>query len=210
LEDLSNVVASLDIEAVREKTMRAFQAGLPPRSILDYLNRGMQQIGQKYETGEYFLTELVFAGEVLKAGIEVIEPHLLETDRKMKGTIVVGTVKGDLHDLGKNLFSMLANAAGFKTEDLGIDVAAEDFVERAKRSSANIVGISALMSTTQLYMKDVIEALKKAGIRDKIKVIIGGAVITERFGNEIDADAAVNDAAKGVKICSRWTESSKT
>ena len=207
LERLVNSVVILDVENVKKETTAALQAQITANDILNALNSGMQQIGQKYEAGEYFLTELVFAGEVLKTGVELIKPHLVETQHKVKGKIVAGTVKGDLHDLGKNLFLMLAKAAGFEVEDLGIDVCSEDFVERTKRSSAHIVAMSALMSTTQVYMKDVIEALKKAAIRDSVRIIIGGGGITERFATEIGADAAVNDAVKGVRICQRWVES---
>ena len=207
LGDLSKSVTDLDIESVKQKTRSALENGIPAKSILDALNDGMHGVGQKYETGEYFLTELVFAGQVLEAGIDVIKPCLLEIDRKTRGTIVAGTVKGDLHDLGKNLFLMLASAAGFTVEDLGTDVAAEQFVERAKKISANIVAVSALLSTTQPHLKDVVEALKRSGIRDKVRVIIGGAGITEKFGVDIGVDAAVNDAVKGVEACSSWMKS---
>ena len=196
LKELTNSVANLEIDTVRNKAETALQQGLPAKLILDALNRGMRQIGQKYEEGEYFLSELIFAAEILRVGVEVLKPRLVEGDFKARGTIVVGTVKGDLHDLGKSLFVMLASAAGFTIEDLGVDVPADTFVENITKASADIVAMSALMSTTQSYMKDVIDASEKAGLRKKVKVIIGGAPITGKFGQEIGADAAVTDAVK--------------
>jgi len=205
LEELTNSVTNLmEIDAVKKKTENALQQRLPAKLILDALNKGMRQIGQKYEEGEYFLSELIFAAEILKAGVDVLKPRLVEGDLKASGTIVVGTVKGDLHDLGKSLFVMFAGAAGFTIDDLGIDVPADTFVERITKVSADIVAMSALMSTTKSYMKDIIDACEKAGLRRKIKVIIGGASITDKFGEEIGADAAVTDAVKGAEICSQW------
>ena len=206
LEELTNSVTNLKIDIVRDKIETALQQGLPAKRILDALNEGMRQIGQKYEEGEYFLSELIFAAEILKAGVELIKPRLIEGDLKTRGTIVVGTVKGDIHDLGKNIFGTVAGAAGFTTRDLGVDVLAGTFVEAITQSSAGIVAMSALMSTTKSYMKDVIDACERAGFRKKIKVIIGGAPITDSFGREIGADAALTDAVKGVEICSQWIQ----
>jgi 5-methyltetrahydrofolate--homocysteine methyltransferase len=204
VDDLANAVAGLDIQIVVEKTMSMLKLGLPPKNILHSLNMGMQRVGEKYEAGEYFVTELVFAGEIMRQAVEIVGPHLATLMDVPKETIVVGTVKGDLHDLGKNLFIMFARAAGFNIIDLGVDVAPQTFKEQVKETATKIVGMSALMSTTQPSMRDVIEMLKKDGTRDKVKVILGGAGITERFGTEIGADAAVNDAMKGSRICSNW------
>ncbi len=203
-EDIASAVAALDIQTVVERTRNALQYGLPAKEILDSLNIGMQRIGEKYEEGEYFLTELVFAGDIMKQAVEIVEPHLEALTDSPKETILVGTVKGDLHDLGKNLFAMFAKAAGFDIIDLGIDVAPEAFGEQVRKAAPKIIGMSALMSTTQPSMREVIEMLKKDRTRDNVKVILGGAGITERFGAEIGADAAVNDAMKGSRICSDW------
>jgi len=205
-QDLASAVERLDIHSVIETTKAMLKLGLSPNDILDSLNRGVRQVGEKYEEGEYFLTELVFAGEIMRQAIEIVGPHLTPTSNSPKETILVGTVKGDIHDLGKNLFVMFAKSAGFNVVDLGVDVAPDVFKERLKETCARFVGMSALMSTTQPAMRDVIELLKKDGLRGKVKVILGGAGITERFAAEIGADAAVTDAMKGSKICSQWAQ----
>ena len=208
LVQLSQSVSELDINAVKRNVNNAMQFGLPADEILTALNKGMQLVGQKYEAGEYFLSELLVAGEVLKTGADMIKPLMVGrpgTERKGSGTIVVGTVKGDMHDLGKNLFIMFAEAMGFRIEDLGTDVDAKEFVERTTNSAARVVAMSALMSTTQTNMKEVIKALTNSGIRQNVKVIVGGAPITKQFADEIGADAGINDAMKGADICSKWT-----
>jgi len=207
LQELSQSVVDLDIDVVKKKVQEALQLGFPAEEIILALNKGMRLVGQKYEEGEYFLSELIVAGEVMKAGVEIVKPLLQTgTESGTRGTIVVGSVRGDIHDLGKNLFAMFASVMQFKIEDLGTDVAADHFVERTSESSARIVALSALMSTTQTYMKDVVDALEKSDIRNRVKVIIGGAPITKEFAEKIGADAGVTDAMKGAEICSKWAD----
>jgi 5-methyltetrahydrofolate--homocysteine methyltransferase len=210
IEDLTSAVEKLEIETVIEKIKALLKLGLPAQDILDSLNVGMRRVGEKYEAGEFFLTELVFAGEIMRQAIEIVGPHLTTAVDSPKKTIVVGTVRGDLHDLGKNLFIMFAKAAGFDVIDLGVDVAPETFGERVKQAPAKIVGMSALMSTTQPSMREVIQVLEKNRMRERVKVILGGAGITERFGAEVGADAAVTDAMKGSKICTKWVKEARS
>lgn len=209
LQELSQLLTELNIDLVKRKVEDSLQLGFSAENIINALNRGMQLVGQKYEEGEYFLTELIVASEVMKAGVDIVKPLLqakAENESTGRGTIVLGTVKGDIHDLGKNLFAMFATVMQFKIEDLGIDVAANRFVESATESSARVVALSALMSTTRTYMKNIVEALEKSGVRSSVKVIVGGAPITKEFAAKIRADAGVNDAMKGAEICSKWVD----
>jgi 5-methyltetrahydrofolate--homocysteine methyltransferase len=166
----------------------------------------MDIVGKKYECHEYFLPELVVAGEVMYSGLEVVKPLLSAKAERGKGVIVAGTVEGDIHDIGKNLFVMLATAAGFEVHDLGNDVSPKKFAEKAKEVRADFVGLSALITTTMEKMKTVIDELKNAGIRDRVKVIVGGAPLTESFAKKIGADAFAADALDGIRLCREWSE----
>ncbi|MEM1550803.1 MAG: cobalamin-dependent protein [Candidatus Bathyarchaeia archaeon] len=144
------------------------------------------------------------AGEVVKEGMKVLEPYLKVGEVKMIGKVVIGTVKGDLHDIGKNIVVTLLRASGLEVIDLGVDVPPERFVEAVKEHKPDVVAMSALLTTTMDEMENVIKALKEAGLRDKVKVIIGGAPITDEFAKKIGADAAAKDAIEGVNICKAW------
>jgi 5-methyltetrahydrofolate--homocysteine methyltransferase len=182
-------------------------AGVSPYEVAAKgLGKGMDIVGKKYENHEYFLPELVVAGEVMYSGLEVVKPLLAGKAERGKGVIVAGTVEGDIHDIGKNLFVMLATAAGFEVHDLGNDVSAKKFSEKAKEVDADFIGLSALITTTMEKMKSVIDELKKAGIRDKVKVIVGGAPLTESFAKKIGADAFAADALDGIRLCRQWSE----
>jgi methanogenic corrinoid protein MtbC1 len=170
------------------------------------LRRGLELIGQKYETGEYFLSELLYAGSIMNDAIEILRPYLEREKIIKKGIIVLGTVRGDIHDIGKNIFKMFAEAAGFEVHDLGVDVDPNAFVKALKETGAKILAMSALLTTTILEMKTVIEHLKQAGIRSNVKVLLGGNAVTKEFAKEIGADAAALDAVEGVKICNEWVE----
>ena len=140
----------------------------------------------------------------MKEGMTILEPYLKAGDMKAAGKVVIGTVRGDLHDIGKNIVVMLLRAANFEVIDLGVDVSPEQFVEAVKKYNPDIVAMSALLTTTMIEMENVIESLKKSGLRDKVKVIIGGAPVTPEFARKIGADAAAKDAVEGVRICSEW------
>jgi 5-methyltetrahydrofolate--homocysteine methyltransferase len=207
LDKVANSVANLDLEHIKDVVKETLDAGVSPYEIAAKgLGKGMDIVGKKYENHEYFLPELVVAGEVMYAGLEVVKPLLAGKTERGKGVIVAGTVEGDIHDIGKNLFVMLATAAGFEVHDLGNDVSAKKFVEKAKEVNADFIGLSALITTTMDKMKLVIDELKKAGIRDKVKVIVGGAPMTESFAKKIGADAFAADALDGIRLCREWSE----
>ena len=207
LTRLRDAIVNLDIEAVQKAAKDAIEAGIPAyKAVIDGMAKGMEIVGQKYEDGEYFLAELIMAGETMKEGMVILEPHLKAGDIKTAGKVVIGTVRGDLHDIGKNVVVTLLKAANFDVIDLGVDVSPEKFVEAVKKHNPDIVAMSALLTTTMIEMESVIEGLKKSGLRDKVKVIIGGAPITPEYAEKIGADAAARDAVEGVRICSEWTK----
>ena len=205
LAKIRDAVVNLDWEGIKAACKEAVDAGIPAyKAVTEGMAKGMEIVGQKYENNEYFLAELIMAGETMKEGMTVLEPNLKAGDIKSAGRVAVGTVRGDLHDIGKNIVAMLLNAAGFEVIDLGVDVPSEKWVEAVKEKKPSIVGMSALLTTTMVEMEGIIKALKKAGVRDKVKIIIGGAPITPEYAKKIGADAAAKDAVEGVGICKSW------
>ncbi|RLG96289.1 cobalamin-binding protein [Candidatus Bathyarchaeota archaeon] len=202
LEKISKAIVEFDIDNIKNLVNQALEAGIPALDIVTKgMAKGMEIVGKKYEEKEYFLAELIMAGEVMKTGMEVLEPHLKATPVGRKGVVVIGTVKGDLHDIGKNIVITLLKSSGFEVHDLGVDVDAQRFVEKVKETNADILALSALLTTTMVEMENVIKALKEASIRDKVKVIVGGAPITEEFASKIGADAFAVDAVQGLQKC---------
>jgi len=202
---IRDAIVNLDIDNIQRLCKEAVDAGIPAYEIvMNGMSKGMEIVGEKYERNEYFLAELIVAGEVMKEGMKVLEPYLKSGEVKRVGKVVIGTVRGDLHDIGKNIVATLLSAAGFEVIDLGVDVPPEKFVEAVKEYKPDIVGMSALLTTTMVEMENVIKALKEAGLRDKVKIIIGGAPITSEFAEKIGADAAARDAVEGVNICKLW------
>lgn len=208
LQRIADVIVNIGVGGnIRGLIKEALGHGVPPYEIFTKgMVKGITVVGQKYESGEYFLTELVGAGEVVKEGMEEIGHYLSHSQVKPLGTVVIGTVEGDLHDIGKNIVKMLLTSTGFAVKDLGVDVSAGKFVEAVKETKPDIVAMSALLTTTMNSMRTTVEELQKAGLRRKVKVIVGGAPITEEFGKEIGADSAAMDAAQGVRICKEWVE----
>ncbi len=205
LERLKHSIVNLDIEGVKAAAEDALETGIPPyKAITEGMASGMNIVGRKYEKHEYFLAELIMAGEVMKEGMKILEPNLKVEDRKVTGKIVIGTVKGDLHDIGKNIAVTLLKAAGFDVVDLGADVSAQRFAEAIRKHKPDILGLSALLTTTMTEMEATIKEIEKAGLRKQLKVIVGGAPITKEFAEKIGADAAANDAVEGVNLCKRW------
>jgi len=185
-----------------ELTQKLVDAGVTPKQILDEgLIAGMGVAGEKFKNGEYFVPEILVAARAMKASMEILRPLLVATDVQPIGTMVIGTVRGDLHDIGKNLVAMMMEGAGFKVVDLGVDVTAEKFIEAAKEHNAQIVGMSALLTTTMTYIPEVIKAFDEAGLRPKVKLIVGGAPVTQEWANQIGADAYAPDAATAVDKC---------
>jgi corrinoid protein of di/trimethylamine methyltransferase len=205
LQKVAKAVADLNLEHIKDIVKDALNAGVLPYEIVAKgLGKGMEVVGQKYEAHEYFLPELVVAGEVMYSGLEDLKPLLQGKEAGTKGVIVAGTVEGDIHDIGKNLFVMLATAAGFEVHDLGNDVSAQKFVENIKEFNAGYVGMSALITTTMEKMKSIIDEIKKAGLRERVKIIVGGAPLTEAYAKRIGADAFAADALDGVRLCEQW------
>lgn len=173
---------------------------LPSKILSDGLVAGMDVVGEKFRRDELFMPEVLIAARAMQAGMNILRPKLIETGAKLAGKIVLGTVKGDLHDIGKNLVGMLMEGAGYQVIDLGIDIPSGKFIEAVKSNKPNILGLSALLTTTMPKMKEVIESLMEAGIRNTIKVMVGGAPITEKFAKDIGADGYAPDAATAVEI----------
>lgn len=202
-QKLTDLMVNLEEKAVLDEVKRLLSSGGKARDILDALTQGMNIIGEKYGAGEYFLAELVMGAEIFKESIELLEPALLEQgapERKVCGKMVIGTVQGDLHDIGKNIFVALARNAGFAVTDLGIDVPPAKFIAQIKADGADILGMSGIMTMSLDPMAETVRQLKEVGLRDKVKVIIGGLPVDERWRELVGADAASDDAYKGLKI----------
>ena len=205
LDRIRNHVVNLELEASPQAVQEALDARIPPLEILtDGLSKGVEMVGEKFEAGEYFLSELIMAGEIMKAGVALLNPYLKREAVKSLGTIVLGTVKDDIHDIGKNIFGTLIQSAGFNVFDLGVDVAADRFISAVKEYDANILGMSALVTTTMTHMAEVVKAVEQAGLRTKVRIIAGGAPVTDDYAKKIGADAGVNDAIQGIEVCKRW------
>jgi 5-methyltetrahydrofolate--homocysteine methyltransferase len=205
LDKLSEAIVELDIDSIVELCKSAIEDGIQPYDIvINGMAKGMEIVGQKYEAGEYYLAELIMAGETMKEGMTFLEPHLAESDMKKAGTIIVGTVKGDLHDIGKNVFVSLLKAQNYEVIDLGVDISPEQFIEAVKEHKPNLLAMSALLTTTMVEMENVVKQLKEAGLRDSVKIIIGGAPLNQKYATGIGADAAATDAVEGIRIINGW------
>jgi len=207
LEEMKNAVISFDVEKAIESARKALEMGVDPvEAIEEGLTKGLQIIGERFEKGELFLMHIVAAAEAARRAIdEVLQPEILKrkAERKILGRVVIGTVAGDIHEIGKNLVAVMLFIAGFEVFDLGRDVPVEEFVKKAKDVNANIVAASALLSTTLLVQREIIEALEAAGIRDKVKVIVGGAPVTEEWAERIGADGYGADAMEAASVAKR-------
>jgi len=206
LKELSQVIVELKIEKVGDLVSKALGNSIEPLRITRYLNKGMAIVGQRFQNGEYFLSDLIMAGETMKEALKVLKPHLKVEKEEGRGKIILGTIIGDLHDIGKEIAKTLLISAGFEIYDLGIDVIPKRFVEKAKEVDANIIGISALLTTSVVRVAEVIDELKKSGLRHKVKVIVGGAATREWMKDKFGVDAVVNDAVEGVRIIKSWSE----
>jgi len=184
---------------VKELVQRAIDEGEDVEKVLNEgLVAGMSVVGAKFKANEFYVPEVLIAARAMKAGMGILRPILAEKNIKGIGTIVLGTVRGDLHDIGKNLVAMMLEGAGFEIIDLGVDVSPEKFIETAKEKKADVVGLSALLTTTMPSMKDVVKAMGDSGLKDKVKVMIGGAPLTQSYADEIGADGYAPDAASAV------------
>ncbi len=190
-----------DSGSVKESVRNALSRNLSAEKILNYgLIKGMDSVGKKFKNNEIFIPEVLIATRAMKAGMDLLRPHLSEEVRKSKGKIVIGTVKGDLHDIGKKIVNMMLEREGYEITDLGIDVPKEKFVEKIKEEHPDVVGMSALLTTTMSYMREIIEAIEKEELKHRPKIIIGGAPITQSYADEIKADGYASDAASAVML----------
>jgi 5-methyltetrahydrofolate--homocysteine methyltransferase len=200
-EKISDEVQKGNWETVEELVKEVLSPGVSAEKILNEgLVEGMNIVSEKFKNNECFIPEVLVSAKAMTVGLEILKPRLAETNVKSRGKVVIGTIQGDLHDIGKNIVAMLLQGAGFEVVDLGADVPIEKFVESAKNEKADIVGISALLITTMVNMKAVIEGLKDAGLRGNVKVIVGGAPVTRDYANRIEADGYAPDAASGVDV----------
>jgi len=192
---------------VAEAVEAALEAGVPARTILDEgMLAAMAEVGRQFEEGECYVPEMLVSARAMKAGLAKLQPSLKQTNVQVAGRVAVGTVKGDLHDLGKNLVGMMLEGAGFTVRDLGVDVTPEAFVAAA--DEVDVIGLSALLTTTMGQMKNTLDALDAAGKRPKVKVIIGGAPVTEDFAHRIGADGYAADASRAVALAKSLISSS--
>ena len=207
LKQISGLLQQGDDEQVLELTGKAIAQNIPPKDILDEgLISGMNVVGERFKNHEIFLPEVLMAARAFYAGMDQLKPLLIKDDIPDLGKIVIGTVQGDLHDIGKNLVGIMLRGAGFEVIDLGKDIPAEKFVETAKAEQAEIIGMSALLTTTQPAMKTVIELLREQGLNAKIRTIVGGAPVSKEFAREIGADAYAYDAASAVECVKQLME----
>jgi len=200
LKAMAEAVERGDRNAVVQATQQALDEGTAPETILnDGLIAGMSSIGVKFKNNEVFIPEVLIAARAMAGAMDILEPKLVETGVQPRGKVVIGTVKQDLHDIGKNLVAMMLKGGGFRVTDLGVDVAPDKFVDAAKSEGPQILALSALLTTTMPNMKEVVEAVKGAGL-DGVKIIIGGAPVTQAFADEIGADGYAPDAGSAVDL----------
>lgn len=205
-QEMTQSIIDGDPEEAEKLAKLSIEQGIPP---LDAINKGfvpgVNYVGEQFSCGEMYLPDLVLAGEAMKAVIAVLEPEMAKRgiQRQTLGTVVIGTVEGDIHDIGKTLVATMLSGSGFKVFDLGVDVSVKSFVEKAREVNADIVGISALLTTTMVKQKTVIEELEKAGLRSKVKVMVGGAPVTRDWANQIGADGTSEDAIGSVAVAKK-------
>ncbi|HOA36392.1 MAG TPA: cobalamin-dependent protein [Bacillota bacterium] len=196
-DELALAIANLERDKVLSLVKERLQAGVKPMEIINSLQEGMVEVGNRFEKGEFFLSELIFCGEIMKEAMVELEPKLAAGDREYRGTVVIGTVKGDIHDLGKNIVVMLLKGAGYNVVDLGVDVAPEKFVEAARETKTSLVAMSMLLTSVMDKMKECVQAVKESGLN--VKVLIGGPIIDDKVMEFSGADygsAVASDAAK--------------
>ncbi|HEY32863.1 MAG TPA: methionine synthase [Dehalococcoidia bacterium] len=205
-EDLIGTLADLEEKEALEIVNRRLSAGEAPLGILDDGRRAMEIVGKRFADGEYFIPDLIYSGEILKSINEIVKPKLAEAGEvKHLGKVVIGTVAGDIHDIGKDIVVFMLDVSGFEVYDLGVDVPAQKFIDTIKESGAPIVGLSGFLTLAYDSMKQTIQAMKDANLRDKVRVMIGGGQITKEIMKYTGADAYGRDAMAGVSLAKKWT-----
>lgn len=207
---IADMLAELSEEEVYRMVREQLDAGTDPMAILNECRQGMDTVGERYKSGDYFLSELIVSGEIFKESVKLIEPHLqagAKTDQRAR--IVLATVQGDIHNIGKDIVAVLLKGAGFEVYDLGIDVEPQALVDKLIETGAPILGMSGLLTPSFDSMKQTVEAVKAAGLRGRVRIIVGGGVVTELVKRHTGADAFTDDGIEGVEICKRFIEEMK-
>jgi len=201
LDKIKQAVLAGEMEGIAELTNQALAQGIGAREILDQaLTPAMDIVGEEYEKGDRYVPEMLISAETMKGAVTILKPLLVEAGVKARGKVVIGTVEGDLHDIGKDLVAMMLEGAGFEVVNLGVEVTAEEFLKAAKEHEADIIGMSALLTTTMIHMPEVIDGLQQTGLREQVKVMIGGAPVTQGYADKIGADGYAPDAASATKL----------
>lgn len=207
LAKLSESVSAFDIDGIKKIVIEAIEAGIPAyKAVMEGLSKGMDIVSERYTRGESFLSELILAGEAMKVALTVLEPYLKASPSNQSSVVVLGTVYGDMHDLGANLVAILLKSAGFEVISLGVDVPSEKFVDAVREENADILALSSLVTTTMPEMSVTVDALVKAGLRKNVKVLVGGAPLSSAYAESIGADAYGKDAVSAVEICKKFME----
>ena len=201
LQKIFDDVLAGDLSGVEDAVSMALAAGIEPGKILrEGMVRAMDEVGSRFESGEYYIPDMVISARAMKSGMTVLQPKLVESGVEAIGTIILGTVKGDLHDIGKNLVGMMMEGAGFEVIDVGTDVSPERFIEAINNYHPQVVGLSALLTTTMMNMATIINSIKEAGLRDGVKIIVGGAPLSSSYAQEIGADGYAADASQAATL----------
>jgi len=208
LSKISSCVIEGNLNDIQALTNQALEEGISAKEILDQgLMPGMDHVGVEFKAGNMFVPEVLRSAKTMSGSMEILKPILSESGVEMVGKVILGTVKGDLHDIGKNLVGMMCEGAGFDVVDLGKDISPEAFVEAVKEHNPDIVGMSALLTTTMRTMESTIKALEEAGLRDKVKIMVGGAPVTKDFAEKIGADAYASNAAAAAEMATKFVTS---
>jgi methylmalonyl-CoA mutase cobalamin-binding domain/chain len=203
-EVLATMLAGLKEDETLAEVRKALDEGVDPLTLVEGLREGMSDVGRRFEEKEYFLSELIMSAEIFKEAIAIIEPHLEAGAGPSKGSVVIGTVKGDIHDIGKNIVATLLRCEGYDVHDLGVDITPEAFIDKLKETGASLLALSGLLTLAFDSMKETVDNLTEAGLRDKVKVIIGGGPVNEKVVEYSGADAFGVDAAQAVKMAEEY------
>ncbi|MEM1545698.1 MAG: corrinoid protein [Candidatus Methanomethylicia archaeon] len=210
LDRIRRAIIDGNIDGAREIAKEAINAGVSALKLVNAMSSGMVEVGKLLESRVYFVAEVLVSAEAMSQALEVLKPYLaVEESKRYHGKIILGTVAGDIHDIGKGIVATLLQTAGFEVIDLGVDVPAEMFIEKVREIKPDILGLSSLLTTSLPEIKKIIEGLKTAGLRDKVKVIVGGAAVTKDFAEEAGVDVYCLDAVEGVEICKKYVEGIK-
>lgn len=204
LEDIQNCVLDGELDEIKDLVQKAVDEGIDPAAIInDGLIGGMNIVAPLFKSGEMFVPEVMESADTMNEGMQVVKPLITDADMPTKGRVIIGTVNGDLHDIGKNLVVLMMESRGYTVIDMGVDVKEEQFVEAIKEHKPDIVGMSSLLTTTMMKIDDTIKMINESGLRDQVKIIIGGAPISQEFADDIGADGYSEDASTAVELCDR-------